>query len=152
MSQKEFTGRHFLVIVVSAFALIIGVNLLLAYKAISTFPGLEVENSYVASQNFNRDRAAQEALGWTVALGLEASNLVLSITDSAGLPVRVAKLGGTFGRATEVVDDQTPEFLFDGTNYVAPVKLTRGNWNLRMIAYAQDGTKFRQRLVLHIKE
>jgi len=152
MSQKEFTGRHFLIIVVSAFALIIGVNLLLAYKAVSTFPGLEVANSYVASQNFNRDRAAQEALGWTVALSLDESNLVLSITDQAGIPVRVDKLGGTFGRATEIVDDQTPEFVFDGTNYVAPVKLARGNWNLRMIAYAQDGTKFRQRLVLHIKD
>jgi len=152
MSQKEFTGRHFLIIVVSAFALIIGVNLLLAYKAVSTFPGLEVANSYVASQNFNRDRAAQEALGWNVALSLDESNLVLSITDQAGIPVRVGKLGGTFGRATEIVDDQTPVFVFDGTNYVAPVKLARGNWNLRMIAYAQDGTKFRQRLVLHIKE
>jgi hypothetical protein len=46
---------------------IISVNLLLAFKAVSTFPGLEVKNSYVASQGFNDRKAAQEALGWTCA-------------------------------------------------------------------------------------
>ncbi|MDZ4134978.1 MAG: FixH family protein, partial [Paracoccaceae bacterium] len=44
--MAELTGRKVLVITVSAFAVIIGVNLLLAYKAVSTFPGLEVKNSY----------------------------------------------------------------------------------------------------------
>jgi nitrogen fixation protein FixH len=33
------------------------VNLLMAYQAISTFPGLEVKNSYVASQKFDERNA-----------------------------------------------------------------------------------------------
>ncbi len=54
----------------SAFAVIIAVNLVLAFKAVRTFPGLEVENSYVASQTFDAERTAQEALG----LDAEAGN------------------------------------------------------------------------------
>src|SRR3546814_16112365 len=45
------------------------VNFLMASLATSTFSGVVVENSYVASQHFNRwlDEAAQEkALGWKV--------------------------------------------------------------------------------------
>jgi nitrogen fixation protein FixH len=56
--MAEMTGRKVLAITVSAFGVIIAVNFLLAYKAVSTFPGLEVPNSYVASQTFDADRAA----------------------------------------------------------------------------------------------
>ena len=59
--MAELTGKHVLGITVGAFAVIIGVNVLLAVKAVSTFPGLEVDNSYVASQGFDKRKAAQEA-------------------------------------------------------------------------------------------
>ena len=56
---RELTGGKVLAITVSAFAIIIGVNVLLAFKAVSTFPGLEVENSYVASQGTVLGRAGR---------------------------------------------------------------------------------------------
>jgi len=77
--------------------------------------------------------------------------VILSITDATGAPVRVAKLSATLGRATHVKDDIQPEFKFDGTAYVAPVELARGNWNIRMIARAEDGTEFIQRVILHVQ-
>jgi nitrogen fixation protein FixH len=61
----------------------------------------------------------------------------------------VARLEATVGRATHVQDDQTPEFRFDGTAYVAPVALGDGNWNIRMKAWDEAGTLFQQRVVLH---
>ena len=64
MSEAKLTGRHVALIFGGAFTVIIGVNLTLAVKAVGTFPGLETKNSYVASQNFEHDRAAQEALGF----------------------------------------------------------------------------------------
>ena len=67
MAEREFTGKHMLAICVGAFGVIITVNLILAYNAVATFPGLEAKNSYVASQQFNERRDAQEGLGWTVA-------------------------------------------------------------------------------------
>ncbi|WP_299408115.1 FixH family protein [uncultured Roseobacter sp.] len=149
-TTRNLTGRHVAMIFVSAFTVIISVNLFLAYSAISTFPGLEVRNSYVASQKFDVDRAAQTALGWSVLAEARGGEVHLSITDAERQPVEVAALEATLGRATHVRDDQTPAFVFDGTRYVAPAALAPGNWNLRMVALADDGTEFRQRVILHV--
>jgi nitrogen fixation protein FixH len=65
--KRELTGGKVLAIFVGAFGVIIAVNLFMAYSALSTFPGLEVQNSYVASQGFNARLAKQRALGWDVA-------------------------------------------------------------------------------------
>ncbi len=65
--MRELTGRKVFAITAAFFGVIIAVNLLLAYKAVSTFPGLEVQNSYVASQTWDAERAAQQALGWDLA-------------------------------------------------------------------------------------
>ena len=151
MSERKITGKHVLIGFTSAFAIIIGVNILLAYSAVKTFPGLEVKNSYVASQQFNERKAAQEALGWTVRATHSGETLRLSITDNEGAPVSVARLDATLGRATSVAEDMTPAFVFDGTAYVAPVALRDGNWNIRMSAIAGNGTEFTQRVILHVE-
>lgn len=146
-----FTGRKVFIFTASAFAVIIGVNLLMAYSAISTFPGLETKNSYVASQKFDADRAAQEALGWKIDASVHGDELTLSVTDRAGQPVELADLSATFGRATSVKDDQTPDFRYENGTYKAAVENAPGNWNLRMVAKADNGTEFRQRVVVHIR-
>jgi len=149
MTERQITGKHVFIGFASAFAIIIGVNLVLAFSAVRTFPGLEVKNSYVASQEFNDRKAAQEGLGWTIAADHADGMLTLGITDEAGEPVEVARLEATVGRATHVFDDQTPEFRFDGSAYVARVALGDGNWNIRMKAWDEAGTLFQQRVVLH---
>lgn len=151
MSTKELTGRHVLAITVSAFAVIVGVNLTLAFNAVATFPGLETKNSYVASQSFDADRAAQEALGWDLAVDYDGAVLRLTIQDANGQPVNPPKLTATLGRATHVSDDSAPDFAFDGSVLVAPADLARGNWNLRLVAVAEDGTAFRQRLPFRVR-
>ena len=59
MAEKEFTGKHAAAVFIGAFSVIIAVNIALAVSAVSTFPGLEAKNSYVASQQFNVRRSAQ---------------------------------------------------------------------------------------------
>ncbi|MFK7940803.1 MAG: FixH family protein [Roseovarius sp.] len=145
---KEITGTHVFWGFFASFAVIIGVNLVLAVSAVKTFPGLEVKNSYTASQQFDARRDAQQALGWTVKARHQHGLLLVSITDAAGEPVKVQSIEATLGRATHVNDDSTPEFRFDGTSYFAPAQLGDGNWNIRMQAVAEDGTVFRQRVVL----
>ena len=149
MAEREITGRHVLIGFVAAFGVIIAVNLFMAWSAVKTFPGLEVKNSYVASQTFNDRKAAQVALGWTVRANHAGGLLTLAITDEAGAPVAVSDLDATVGRATHVKEDVKPEFQFDGVAYVARVELGDGNWNIRMTAIAQDGTEFSQRVVLY---
>ena len=147
---KQLTGWHVLAIFGTALAIIISVNLTLAFQAVATFPGLETRNSYVVSQAFESDRAAQEALGWAVSADVTDGELHLLIDDAIG-PVVAHIKSATLGRATHVGEDVTPAFLHDGSRFVAEVPpLGAGNWNLRLVAEAPDGTAFRQRIVVRI--
>ncbi|OYU38437.1 MAG: nitrogen fixation protein FixH [Pseudorhodobacter sp. PARRP1] len=151
--MREIKGWHVLAFTVAAFGVIIAVNLVMAYKAISTFPGLEVENSYVASQTFDADRKAQEALGWKVAPQYDAAKgeLVLAFTDTAGKPVVVQGLQVLLGRVTEAREDTTPQFVYEGGVYVAKAALHTGKWMLHVTARSGDGVLFQQRLNLFVK-
>ncbi len=145
--MKEITGKHVLGMFALGFGTIIAVNLTLAWNAVSTFPGLEVKNSYVASQSFDRERAAQAALEWDVTARLKEGQLILSFLQD-GTPVKPNIEDAVFGRATSVMDDQSPEFIYDGTSFIAAVAAGEGNWNLRITARAEDGTLFRQRIIV----
>lgn len=150
--QRELTGRHVFLITASAFAVIIGVNLVLAWQAVATFPGIEVRNGYVASQSFEAERQAQEALGWTTETRLSGGILSVAFTGRDGRPVRVEGVEGLLGRATTTVDDQTTVFAeIAPGRYEAPVTVGRGQWVLHLIARAEDGTAFRQRISLSVR-
>lgn len=143
---RELTGKHVLAITLAAFGVIIGVNLVMAFKAVGTFPGLEVKNSYVASQSFDRERAAQQALGWKVTASYDGTELRLEVLDDQGLHPAIESLSATVGRPTHIRADLTPEFRYEGGVFYAPVALEPGVWNIHVTATAADGTVFRQRL------
>ena len=145
--KRELNGWHVFGGFAVMFGIIISVNLTLAVNAVRTFPGLEVKNSYVASQAFQADRAAQEALGWEASATVTDNLLELTILED-GQPIAPNITGAIFGRATTVAADQTPEFAFENGRLVAPVEGGPGNWNLRLTALAADGTEFRQRIVV----
>ncbi len=147
--SRQITGWHVFAAFGCAFGLIIAVNLYLAFSAVRTFPGLEVKNSYVASQSFDADRAAQEALEWDVSAVASGDLLRLTILKD-GAPVQPDIHSAVFGRATSVAQDQFPAFRFDGTAFVAPVEVSAGNWNLRLVAHAEDGTVFKQRIIVDV--
>ncbi len=152
MMRRELTGRDVLFVTVAAFAVIIGVNLLLAWKAVSTFPGLEVRNSYVASQTFDAERRAQEALGWTVTATLAGGVVAVSFADGLGGPADVATVEGLFGRTAEARDDQALIFAQVATaRFEAPVRVAPGQWMLQLRATAADGTGFRQRISIPVR-
>lgn len=69
--RRPFTGRHLLLSLIGFFAIVISVNVLMAVLAVRSFSGVVVENSYVASQNFNQwiaEGRREQALGWTIAV------------------------------------------------------------------------------------
>lgn len=150
--MAQLTGRHVLAIAVASFGVIIGVNVLLAVNAVSTFPGLEVENSYVASQTFDVERKAQEALGWNLAQAYDAGRgeLRLTFTDAQGFAAPVKDLTVLVGRPTEATEDVTPTFAEVSGSFVAPAELAPGKWMMHVEAHAPDGTLFRQRLDLFV--
>lgn len=146
---KEIKGWHVLITFCLAFGVIISVNLTLAYNAVRTFPGLEVSNSYVASQFFDENREAQLALGWDVSVQLNGQVLSLFIIEN-GVAISPEIEKATFGRATHVGQDEIPEFEFDGLALRAVINGGDGNWNLRLRARSADGTLFEQRVVVEV--
>lgn len=147
--MTEIKGWHVLMWFCMAFGVIITVNLTLAFQGVRTFPGLEVANSYVASQSFDVDRTAQIALKWDVSATLSDHTLSLVIIED-GTPIAPVVEQATFGRATNVQFDETPDFTFDEKALHAQVVAGAGNWNLRLKLWALDGTLFQQRVIVRV--
>jgi nitrogen fixation protein FixH len=150
--MAEITGKHVFAVTAAAFAVIVAVNLTMAYQAVSTFPGLEVKNAYVASQGFNDRKAAQEALGWTLDPRYADGRIELAFTDRAGRMARVYRLEVLVGRTTTTAADARPVFSETDRGYAADLTLGRGKWMLKVIAWLPDGTLFEQRALLFVQE
>ncbi|MGX5851357.1 FixH family protein [Mesorhizobium sp. PL10] len=89
-SRREFTGKHMLLTVLGFFGIVIAVNLTMATLASTTWTGLVVENTYVASQQFNekaREGRAQAALGWEGSLTIVSGEVRYSVADAKGMMV-----------------------------------------------------------------
>jgi nitrogen fixation protein FixH len=147
---RPLTGRKVLMIAVGAFGVILAANLTLMFTAINTFSGRVVQNSYIASQDFDTLRKAQEALGWTLAIEHDGTELRLDFTDASGGIVRPEKLQVTIGRPNSRHDDSTALLRAFEDGYVADLPLGTGNWNLDVSATAADGTAFIQRRSIYI--
>lgn len=148
---RELTGAKVFAITAGAFGVIIAVNVVLAVKAVETFPGLEVPNSYVASQSFDAERAAQQKLGWTLDYRYEGGQLILSFRDRGGKPVKAREVTALVGRTTEAAEDKRPAFTYANGDFAASVDLQKGRWMILLEARAEDGTRFHQRLDLFVK-
>lgn len=146
---RELTGRHVFLITAMAFAVIIGVNVILAWKAVATFPGIEVRNGYVASQRFQTERDAQQALGWNLRINFADESIRLEFRGQNGQPAKVAAVEAELGRATTTSEDRFVVFRRTGdASFEAPVELAGGRWVMHLTATAEDGTLFRQRVAL----
>lgn len=136
LTTGPFTGRHIAAILVAFFAVVIGVNLFMARSAISTFGGVVVENSYVASQHYNKwlDEAAREKqLGWQ-AKAARGSDGRVTVT-LGGAPEGGVTLSGAARHPLGRAADQPLRFhrLADGT-WQSDVALPAGRWTLRLEA------------------
>lgn len=150
----KMTGGKVLAITIAFFGVIIAVNFFMAYKAVSTFPGLEVDNSYIASQVFDKNRKAQENLGWTLSADYTRADqqLKLTFTGKDGKPAEVRKLDVLVGRTTEAKDDRRPIFAAQDDVWVGQTELGIGLWLLRVEAEAADGTAFSQRIEIYVRD
>lgn len=138
-TKGPFTGWHFAAIMVVFFGVVIGVNLVMARAASATFGGVVVENSYVASQQFNTwlDEARKEkALGWSARISRGGDGRVgVALT---GAPVGVT-LSAVARHPLGQAPDQTLEFTrqTDGT-FRSSAALPAGRWRVRFEAAEGD--------------
>lgn len=137
-ATREFTGRHMLLLTVGFFGVIISVNVGMAVLATTSWTGLVVKNSYVASQAFEEKRhahEAQKAAGWTSELTFNGTTAALLVLDAAGEPVGLDEVRLEINRPVGGHDDQSLvlERGEDGA-HAAPLTLTHGVWEARVTA------------------
>lgn len=123
---KPLTGRKVLFVLLSAFGVILAVNMTLLYNAVKTFPGLEVKNSYVASQTFDDRAIAQRALGWAPEVKYANGQMNLSIFAN-GEFIFPEVIDVRVGRPTHGGEDVIPNLLRDTIGYWFKIDLDGGN-------------------------
>jgi nitrogen fixation protein FixH len=106
---KTFTGWHMTAIIVAFFGVVIAVNVVMAYYAASTFSGTVVDNSYVASQEYNgwlAEARAEARLGWTTTFALDDARHPEITVTAGGAPLGYLTATGVaqhpLGRAPDI--------------------------------------------------
>lgn len=130
---REFTGRHMALVMVGFFGVIIAVNLTMARYATSTFGGIVVENSYVASQKFNGwlDQAEkQRVLGWDAVTTWRPDNRLAVQLSGVSADANVSAVARhPLGR----LPDQPLAFEPNGEGrFLSTSALPEGRWQLRL--------------------
>ena len=127
----RFTGRMFAAIIVGFFGVVVAVNITMARLASSTFGGTVVDNSYVASQEFNgwlAQARAQDRLGWATPVTLDAARRVVIVVPGIGFAAR-GTAHHPLGRAADV----PLAFVADGAGrLVSTTPLPAGRWQVRL--------------------
>jgi nitrogen fixation protein FixH len=141
--KGEFTGRHMLLLAVGFFGVVIAVNVLMAVVASSSWTGLVVDNSYVASQQFEDKRIAHEAqraAGWQASFTYAPGIAQLIVRDGAGNPVDLGPVSVLVNRPVGGHDDQrlTLERSAD-VSYAAALVLSEGVWDALVTASSTTG-------------
>ncbi|MEN2494915.1 MAG: hypothetical protein TECD_00825 [Hyphomicrobiaceae bacterium hypho_1] len=134
--SNRFTGWHLLVIFLVFFGVVIAVNVTMAVVAQRSWTGLVVNNTYVASQNFNSELAEarrQSQRGWISELRYVPGQVKLSLRDDRNQPVVLSNLVLAYGRPAYERADETSSFMHVGDGiYHAQVRLKPGIWLFRV--------------------
>lgn len=157
--SRPLTGRVVIGTFVAGFLIVIAVNGLMAYFAVSTFTGVTTAEPYTRGLRYNRELAAAEAqvaLGWTVrsafrAEGERRGTLTVTATDRDGKALRV-EAEALFVRPVERgLDFSAPLAERAGGEYVAELEFPRpGQWEARIVLRRGDDA-YRQIVRVQVK-
>lgn len=146
-SNFEFTGKHMALIMVAFFGVIIAVNLTMARLATTSWTGLVVKNSYVASQHFNDEliqAQAQREAGLFSDLAYKDGMLTFMLKDETGAPLVGTDLVAEIGRpAFEQADTVLALVPVGDTLHQLPLSLEPGVWAVK-ITGVTNGFNYRR--------
>ena len=131
---RRFTGWHMTALLVGFFAIVIAVNFGMAWTATRGFGGVVVENSYVASQDYNRwidEQHREDALGWNAKVSRDdEGRLFIRTTGVPADAVIVAHLRRPLGPP----EDRTVALIRSGPDSLRSEKSESGRWIVRLEA------------------
>jgi nitrogen fixation protein FixH len=158
---RPITGRFVLIAVVSFFAVVIGVNMVMMRLAIATLPGTEVDSAYSASLAYQKEIQAahrQNQRDWKVDAHIErqpdgTARLRLDARAQDGAPFAGLSVFGRLERPTDRRADQVFEMMETGGGSYrgAAQGVAAGQWDL-VIEADRDGQRLflsRNRVVLN---
>lgn len=155
-SSAPFTGRRLLVIMVAFFGVIITANVTMAVFAKSSWTGLVVSNSYVASQEFNAKLAEarrQAALGWTSRLDIADGRIRYKLMDRSGSPIRLDGVQVSFHRPVTTDEDTVLLLETDASGSASIARpIGDGVWIFEVAAEAGLDHPYRERKRLVIRD
>lgn len=133
---KKFTGLHMLTVMILFFGTVIAVNVVMARYALTTFGGTVVDNSYVASQEYNGWLAkarAQKALGWKTEFVVDSDRRVEVISRDAKAPIVGASVSGVARHPLGRLPDVGLSFVSSGEGrYRTLQALPAGRWSVHL--------------------
>jgi nitrogen fixation protein FixH len=159
-APRPITGRFVLIAVVSFFAVVIGVNVVMMRLAIATLPGTEVDSAYSASLAYEKEIQAarqQERREWKVGAHIErqvdgTARLSVDAKAQDGAPLAGLSVFGRLERPTDRRADQPFEMTERGGGDYRGIAhgVAAGQWDL-VIEADRDGKRLflsRNRVVL----
>lgn len=151
----EFTGKHMLGAMVAFFGVIITVNMIMARFAVTTWSGLVVPNTYVASQQFNGKAAesrAIAALGYKIVLSSGADGLSIKLTDPDGAAAVADSLVAELRRPVGTHQDRQMQLIrgSDGV-YRGAGELAEGEWIATVTATSGGQTIYKRGHRFHVR-
>jgi nitrogen fixation protein FixH len=154
-SQAEFqvTGRMVFAGLVAFFAVVIGVNAVMTYAAVSTFGGVETESSYRAGLAFAREAAtvaAQDARHWSVTAkaAIEGDATVVEVTarDASGQPITNLAATASLVHPTDRRADHAVPLVSQGAGrFRGTSAASAGQWDLVIELSRDDERLFRSK-------
>jgi len=145
-------GWHILFGMIAFFMVVMAVDSLMVYKAVSTFSG-ETPDAYRSGLDYNQriaEQRLQDKLGWTEATKFDAATgtFVVTLKDRDGHGVDGLQVTGAVGRLATDIDDHDFAFtaIGNGSYTVAIPNLTEGEWE---VSWAASRGKGRDRDIVY---
>lgn len=151
---RPLTGWHVLAGFVFFFGIVFAVNGFMAWRAVTTFDGVETAGAYQKGRAYNHllDRMeAQRDLGWSAAMTTESlpgaahrTRLGVAFADSEGRPLQDLDVEAVFWRPVAAGADSEAKLQeTEPGQYEATFDLAHpGNWIVRVAAIAPGGETF----------
>lgn len=150
--KGQMTGWHALLWFLGFFGAMFVVNGIFLWTAITTFPGEDIEKSYLAGLEYNRElarRAHQEEAGWKVEAGFvqgdDGAELRARLLTREETPLAAANIEAVLRHPADRAHDRVLALSpLGGGEYAAGIgPLSSGLWTIIISAEtdeAQDGS------------
>ena len=136
--EKKLEGRHVLYMLLSFFGVMVAVNMVLVYFAVTSFSGLTEKDPYKKGINYNQvieAREAQKNRNWSVDLAVEGpvskTVVTLKITAPDGKVIAAEKVTAVFRHPAKTGLDVEISLSPLADGYTGDVALaSAGQWDL----------------------